>query len=122
MRVHCPVLTLLFAVLQLVGLGACDKIRSTTIVSTMDDGIRRDKSWSRTWRDRAEFRCIASSSGRCHVVVFTRDCRGGDCATRVLDELSLPAGTSRKLHDLPRGFRHCIAHAAKPVAPACLKA
>ena len=56
------------------------------------------------------------------MVVFTRDCRGGDCATRVLDELSLPAGTSRKLQDLPRGFRHCIAHATKPVAPNCLKA
>ena len=122
MRLHCPVLTLLFAVLQVVGLGGCDKWRSTTIVRTLDDGTRRDQSWSKTWSDHAEFRCVASSSGRCHVVVFASDCPGAGCDTRVLRELSLPTGTSRQLHALPRGFRHCIAHAAKPVAPACLKA
>ena len=118
----CPVLTVLFAALQAVGLGACDKLTSTTIVRTMDDGSRHDKSWTRTWKDRAEFRCIASSSGHCHVVVFTSDCPGSGCTTRVLRELTLPPGTTRKLASLSPGFKHCVAHDAKPVAPTCLKA
>lgn len=122
MRAPCPLLTMLFAALQALGLGACDKLRSTTIVRTVDDGIRHDRSWSRTWKDRAEFRCIASSSGRCNIVVFTSECHGIDCRTRVLTELSLPPGTSRRLDRLPRGFRHCVAHDAKPIVPTCLKA
>ena len=70
-----------------------------------------------TWKDRAEFKCVASTSGSCHVVVFASDCPDAGCTTRMLRELTLPVGTSRTLTGLPRGFKHCVAHDAKPVAP-----
>ena len=120
----CPVLTVLFAALQAVGLGACDKLTSTTIVRTMDDGSRHDKSWSKTWKDRAEFRCIASSSGHCHVVVFTSDCPGRGCTTRVLSEWTLPAGTSRKLTQPVRwlqALRDARCQARRPHLPESLR-
>jgi hypothetical protein len=120
MRTPRPILVLALAALPL--LGACDKLSSTTISRTLDDGTRNDRSWSKTWKDRAEFRCLASSSGQCHIVVFTSDCPGSGCSTRVVSELSLPAGAARKLTGLPRGFKHCVAHDAKPIAPTCLKA
>ena len=92
------------------------------IVRNLQDDTRNDRSWTRLWKDRAEFRCVASTGGTCHVVVFASDCPGAACTTRVLGELTLPAGTSRRLTGLPRGFKHCVAHDAKPVAPTCLKA
>lgn len=104
------------------GLGGCDKLTSTTIVRNLQDDTRNDRSWTRTWKDRAEFKCVASTGGSCHVVVFASDCPDAGCTTRMLRELTLPVGTSRTLTGLPRGFRHCVAHDAKPVAPTCLKA
>ena len=113
---------LLPLVLLAAGLGGCDKLTSTTIVRNLQDETRNDRSWTKTWKDRAEFRCVASTAGRCHVVVFASDCPKAGCTTRVLGELTLPVGASRTLTGLPRGFKHCVAHDAKPVAPACLKA
>ena len=115
---HATVLLLV----ALAGLAGCDKLLSTTIERNLQDGTRNDRSWTRTWKDRAEFRCVASTSGRCQVVVFTTDCPRAGCTTRVLAELTLPAGASRTMTGLPRGFKHCVAHDAKPVAPNCLNA
>jgi hypothetical protein len=121
---HAPrcVIALLPVALSIPSLGGCDKLTSTTIVRTLEDGTRNDRSWSRTWKDRVKFKCVASTSGSCEIVVFTSDCPGAACTTRVVKELSLPVGKSMQLGGLPRGFRHCIAHDAKPVVPACLKA
>jgi len=122
MHVPRQAFALLTIALSVMGLTACDKLTSTTTVRTLQDGTRNDKSWSRTWKDRAEFKCIASSSGRCNIVVFVRDCLSAPCTTRIVSELALPAGAWRKLSALPHGFKHCVAHDAKPVPPACLKA
>lgn len=121
---HAPrcVIALLPVALSIFGLGGCDKLSSTTTVRNWQDDTRNDRSWTRTWKDRAEFKCVASTSGNCQIVVFVSDCPGAGCNTRVLNELTLPAGASRKLTGLPRGFKHCVAHDAKPVAPTCLKA
>ena len=116
------VIVLLPVALSISGLGGCDKLSSTTIVSTLEDGVRNDRSWSRTWKDHARFKCLASTSGNCEIVVFTSDCPDASCTARVVKEFSLPVGRSMQLGGLPRGFRHCIAHDAKPVVPACLKA
>ena len=118
---RCVPLLLPLALLA-AGLGGCDKLTSTTIVRNLQDDTRNDRSWTKTWKDRAEFRCVASTSGSCHVVVFASDCPGAGCSTRALHELTLPAGGSKTLTALPRGFKHCVAHDAKPVVPSCLKA
>ncbi|MEO6365801.1 MAG: hypothetical protein ABIO38_07135 [Luteimonas sp.] len=116
------VYALLPVALSLLGMPACDKLHSTTTVRTLQDGTRNDRSWSRTWKDRAEFKCLASSSGHCNIVVFVRDCSSAPCTTRVVSEVALASGASRQLTRLPRGFKHCVAHDAKPVPPTCLKA
>lgn len=122
MYIHRCVTALLIAALSILSLGGCDKLTSTTTVRTLQDGARNDKSWGRTWKDRAEFRCMASSSGRCNIIVIVNVCTGAACKTQLVQELALAAGASRTLSALPRGFKHCVAHDAKPVAPACLKA
>ncbi len=122
MHDHCRVIDPLVTALSMIGLVGCDKLTSTTTVRNLQDGVRTDRSWSQTWKDRAEFRCIASTSGQCNFVVFTSNCPAVPCSTRVVTEVALNAGESRKLNALPRGFMHCVAHDAKPVAPTCLKA
>ena len=52
------VIALMPVALSVSGLGGCDKLSSTTIVRTLEDGTRNDKSWSRTWKDRARFKCL----------------------------------------------------------------
>ena len=118
---RCPIVLLTTALLA-TALGGCDKLTTTTIVRNLHDDTRNDRSWTKLWKDRAEFRCVASTGGHCHVIVFAGDCAGPGCTARVLGELTLPVGASRTLTGLPRGFKHCVAHDAKPVAPTCLKA
>ncbi|MFT3807090.1 hypothetical protein [Arenimonas sp.] len=99
----------------------CEMEPSTTTARSMEDGARVEKSWVRTWRDRARFECVASSSGACQIVVFVTDCPGAACRTRVLKELTLPADSTADMPQLPRDFRYCLAHGRKPIAPDCLK-
>jgi hypothetical protein len=98
---------------------ACEPARSTTVARSLEDGERVEKSWVRTWTDRARFECVASSSGACHVVVFVAECPGPACNSRVIKAFSLEAGEAADLLRLPPGFRYCLSHHGKPVAPAC---
>jgi hypothetical protein len=92
---------------------------TTTIARSFVDGQRIDMDWVRTWKDRARFECVASTSGLCQVVVFVSECPGPACRTRVLREFPLGAGEVMDLAGLPSGFRWCLSHGDKPVAPAC---
>ena len=114
----------LFPILALIGVSAagvtaCEKIPSTTIARAVEDGVRNDRSWVRTWVDRARFECVASTSGACWVLVFVAECPGTACQVRVLRDFRLPAGRSSDVLNLPPGFRYCLSHDARPVAPAC---
>lgn len=101
------------------GVAACERVASTTITHAVEDGVRNDKSWVRLWKDRARFECVASNSGACWVVVFVTECPGPACKVRVLRDLRLSAGQASDVLHLPPGFRYCLSHAARPVAPAC---
>jgi hypothetical protein len=98
---------------------ACEPVRSTTVARSLEDGARVEKSWVRTWTDHARFECVASSSGACQVVVFVAECPGPACNARVIEEFSLRAGEAADLVRLPPGYRYCLSHQRKPVAPAC---
>lgn len=98
---------------------ACEPMSTTTVARSLEDGDRVEKSWVRTWTDRARFECVASTSGPCQVVVFVSECPGPACKTRVIREFRLAAGEATDLVRLPRGFRYCLSHHRKPVAPAC---
>jgi len=116
------VFALLPLVLSATALGACDKLTATATARALQDGVRIAQHWSRTWNSCADYRCIASATGRCNIVVVVSVCAGASCDTRLVEELSLPAGASKTLTALPRGFKHCLTHDAKPAAPTCLKA
>ncbi len=96
-----------------------DSDASATIARSFVDGDRIDMDWVRTWKDRARFECVASTSGLCQVVVFVTECPGSACGVRVLREFPLEAGEVADLVGLPPGFRYCLSHDARPVAPAC---
>jgi hypothetical protein len=53
------------------------------------------------------------------VVVFATECPGGACRVRVLRDFRLSAGQASDVLHLPPGFRYCLSHHARPVAPAC---
>lgn len=110
-----PMLALIAAV------AGCDSgsNASTTISRASIDGDRIDMDWVRTWKDRARFECVASTRGLCQVLVFVTECPGRACAVRVLREFPLKAGEVADLAGLPPGYRYCLSHDARPVAPAC---
>ena len=94
MRIPTSVFTLALIAISAAGVTACEKISTTTIARSVEDGERIDKSWVRTWKDRARFECVASTSGACQIIVFVTECPGPACKTRILREFALPAGES----------------------------
>ena len=120
MNLHASFAVSLLVAVSIAGVAACEQVPNTTVARSVEDGSRVEKSWVRTWKDRARFECVASSSGACRVVVFVSECPGGACATRVIREFAVPAGEVADMLRLPEGFRYCLAHDRKPVAPACL--
>lgn len=111
--------SLLLMAVCAAGIGACAQEANTTVARSVEEGDRIEKSWVRTWSDRARFECTASSTGPCAVVVFVTECPGPACKTRVLREFSLGDGAAADLAHLPPGFRYCLSHLRKPVAPGC---
>jgi hypothetical protein len=120
MNLQSSFATAILISIAVAGVAACEQVPNTTIARSVEDGPRVEKSWVRTWRDKARFECVASSSGACRVVVFVSECPGGACATRVIREFAVPAGQVADMVHLPAGFRYCLAHGRKPVAPNCL--
>ena len=111
--------TLVLIGVSALGVVACASESSTTHALSIEDGERNDKSWVRTWKDRARFECVASTSGACQVVVFVTECPGAACNTRILRELQLAAGQTLNVKNLPPGFRYCLSHDGRPVPPDC---
>ena len=120
MNLQASLGTAILIAIAAAGVAACEQVPNTTIARSVEDGERIEKSWVRTFRDRARFECVASSSGPCRVVVFVTECPGAACSTRVLKEFAVPVGEAADLVKLPPEFRFCLAHGRRPVAPSCL--
>jgi hypothetical protein len=120
MNVKAALSTFILIAVSVAGVAACEQVPNTTISRSVEDGSRIEKSWVRTWRDRARFECVASSSGPCVVVVFVTECPGPACSTKLVKEFAIPAGEAADLAKLPAHFRYCLAHGRRPVAPTCL--
>ena len=120
MNLQASFATALLIAIAAAGVAACEQVPNTTVARSVEDGDRIEKSWVRTFRDRARFECVASSSGPCQVVVFVSDCPGAACSTRLIKEFAVPVGEAADMVKLPPKFQYCLAHGRKPVAPACL--
>lgn len=119
MSLQTHLVTLVLIAVSAAGVSACEKVATTTVARSIEDGDRIEKSWVRTWKDRARFECVASSSGACQVVVFVTECPGAACKTRVLRDFALAAGEAADILRLPAGFKYCLSHTRRPVAPDC---
>lgn len=119
MSLQSHLVTLALIAISAAGVTACEQVPNTTVARSVEDGDRIEKSWVRTWKDRARFECVASTSGACQVVVFVSECPGAACKTEVLRDFVIKAGEARDLVKLPAGFKYCLSHTRRPVAPAC---
>lgn len=61
----------------------------------------------------------ATGIDTCKIVAFVGEFPAPVCATRVVRDFALAAGEAVDLLRLPRGFKYCLSHYARPVAPAC---
>jgi hypothetical protein len=101
-------------------LPGCDRLSHTTISQrSTADGVDTIHTVTEVVRDLATFRCVASRTGQCRIVVYSRTCeaavslRAGTldehCATRALGRYDLRVGQAKSVRNLPRGFSHCSA-------------
>ena len=120
MNLHASFAVSILVAISIAGVAACEQVPNTTVARSVEEGDHVEKSWVRTFRDRARFECVASSSGPCQVIVFVSECPGSACSTRVIREFAVPVGEAAEMMKLPVGFRYCLAHGRKPVAPNCL--
>ncbi len=99
---------------------------TTTITNVSIDGKAQNVMRSYVNDGAGDFECIKSISGRCHYLLYVRECRadgsaanGRRCADRTVDAFTLEAGTSRHLANLPPRLQQCVSHDAAPTAPGC---
>ena len=99
---------------------------TTTITNVSIDGKAQNVMRSYVNGGAGDFECIKSVSGRCHYLLFVRECDPtGDatgCRARTVESFTLDAGTSRHLTRLPPRLKQCVSHEAAPSAPDCLAA
>ncbi len=101
---------------------------TTTITNVSIDGKAQNVMRSYVNGGAGDFECIKSISGRCHYLLFVRECgeaadKPGDdarCDTRTVQAFTLDAGTSRHLANLPPRLKQCVSHDREPSAPDCL--
>jgi hypothetical protein len=98
---------------------------TTTITNVSIDGKAQNVMRSYVNGGAGDFECIKSISGRCHYLLFVRECgdaadEPGDdarCDTRTVQAFTLDAGTSRHLANLPPRLQQCVSHDREPSAP-----
>lgn len=101
---------------------------TTTITNVSIDGKANNVMRSFVSDGSGEFECIKSISGRCHYLLFVKDCSanagtpdgGQRCSNRTVQAFTLEAGTSKHLANLPPRLQQCVSHDAAPAAPDCL--
>lgn len=113
----------------LLTLAGCDpRPGITTLTISSVDGVRINSAKTTVSDGVARFECLHSASGRCHYVVFTRDCKASSpgaaeaavqCSATVLARFELEAGASRAVSDVPADVVYCVDHDTVPVAPGC---
>jgi len=100
---------------------------TTTITNVSIDGKAQNVMRSYVNGGAGDFECVKSISGRCHYLLFVRECDahagGADvCRPRTVEAFTLEAGTSRHLTHLPPRLKQCVSHDREPSAPDCLTA
>lgn len=118
---HC--ITLLYLLLALAG---CNEWGSATVNHTVVDGKDVIHSKTRVAGGLAQFDCLESTSGSCHYTLFPADCAtspagGGttSCDVVPIERFALAVGASRKVLDMPSGFRPCVSDSDVTVALDC---
>jgi len=100
---------------------------TTTITNVSIDGKANNVMRSFVSDGSGELECINSISGRCHYLLFVKECASGTggqhgprCSNRTVEAFTLEAGTSKHLANLPPRLQQCVSHDVAPAAPDCL--
>lgn len=74
--------------------------------------------------------CVKSSSGKCHIVYFTEDCKTvkpnfetsvNTCTTKIIQKFSLSVSESRKFTKPVDKVKECVDYKSLPEIPSCFK-
>ncbi|AKU51110.1 hypothetical protein QSH46_018760 [Xanthomonas arboricola pv. juglandis] len=102
----------------LLALAGChDRNGTTSITRATNNG--QDVIFSKTLATATDLNvhCLASSSGRCHYLVYEEHCAAPSagnttgtpaCARRTLDSFALTPGQVRELRGIPRQAHTCV--------------
>jgi len=118
-------LSLVYLLVSLVG---CDLAPGSRIESKIDiDGtVVLHTLVEHRPSGTESFQCLASTTGRCHFLVFAGSCVLGHdgrpepgCVLRTLERLTVDVGRPKTVSGLLPGFRICAGRDVMPSAPAC---
>jgi hypothetical protein len=115
----------------IASVAACDRIDRTTMTyRSSENGVDSVHVRTTVEAGRASFACLASRSGTCRILVYSRTCSVDvslrkrrveeQCDTRALGGFELHTGERRAVAGLPKGFRECVSPDAMPAVPGCV--
>lgn len=107
----------------LLGLAGCqEKPSVTSVVRSEANGVDLLHSRSVIRAGEGRFRCLASTTGKCHYVIVVADActAAGVCPPRRLQAFDLDVGGERRIANLPRSARPCVDRDRPPDPATCL--
>lgn len=103
-----------------LSLFGCAPHGQTVIVQSSTNGQQTLRSEVDIAHGVATFRCVASSSGVCHYVLYTDNCRASaGCTRKPVQAFGLPVGQRLVDTDQPKGFVHCVGVSADSALAEC---
>lgn len=103
-----------------LSLFGCNPHGQTVIVQSSTNGHQTLRSEVDIVHGVATFRCVSSSSGVCHYVLYADNCRGAAACTRKpIQAFGLPVGQRLVDTDQRPGFVHCVGVSADTAQAEC---
>lgn len=103
-----------------LSLFGCAPHGQTVIVQSSTNGRQTLRSETDIVHGVATFRCVASSSGVCHYMLYTDNCHGtAGCTRKPIQAFGLPVGQRLVDTDQPPGFIHCVGASADTAQAEC---
>ncbi len=89
-------------------------LSTSSEIKTVNNVVQYSSLVSTLGKNSAKFECLQNIHGACHYVVFSSACQNPTtnpqmmdqiCLSGIVEQFSLPSGTSKTLLDLPENFK-----------------
>lgn len=98
----------------------CNQPHRSVTVRSSNNGVDQLYSTVDIRPEGAEFRCIASESGRCHYTLFASSCDNRTACTQApLRQLDVAVGAEQRLSGVPDEVQVCASTSSAPVDAHC---